>query len=50
VLFGSAAWAMEYNIPHVTGGQSNWTDEMIVDNMGDATEDFWVVLYNAGGG
>ena len=49
-IFGSTACAMEYNIPHVTGGQANWTDELVVDNMGDATEDFWVHLYNAGGG
>ncbi|MEA3332275.1 MAG: hypothetical protein U9Q58_01585 [Pseudomonadota bacterium] len=41
---------MEFNIPHVTGGVPGWTDELIVDNMGDATEDFWVHLYKDGGG
>ena len=50
VIFGSTALAMEYNIPHITGGDSKWTDELVIDNMGDATEDFWVVLYNTGGG
>ncbi len=50
VLFSSAVCAMEFNIPHITGGSPGWTDELIVDNMGDATEDFWVHLYKAGGG
>jgi hypothetical protein len=39
---------MEYNIAHITGGQDNWKDSLIVDNMGDATENFRVVLYSAG--
>ncbi|MCK4467745.1 MAG: hypothetical protein KAU60_05275 [Desulfobacterales bacterium] len=47
-IFGSTALAMEYNIAHITKGADGWQDYLIVDNMGDATETFDVVLYNAG--
>lgn len=47
-IFGSTALAMEYNIAHITKGSVGWQDYLIVDNMGDATATFDVVLYSAG--
>lgn len=47
-IFGSTALAMEYNIAHITKGEAMWEDVLIVDNMGDATITFNVVLYNGG--
>lgn len=47
-IFGSTALAMEYNIAHITQGEAMWEDTLIIDNMGDATVTFNVVLYNGG--
>ena len=49
ILLSTAVCAMEFNIPYLTGGDSGWTNELIVTNMGDKTGDFKVVLYNTAG-
>ncbi len=38
----------EINIPHLTGGVSDWQDVLTIDNLSDRVEKFKVILYRNG--
>ncbi len=49
VCLPSYALAANYLMPHITGGEDNWSDILEVDNVGDTRAWYSIVLYDASG-
>ncbi|MFP4387993.1 MAG: hypothetical protein ACLFPR_03470 [Desulfococcaceae bacterium] len=49
VFLISPAIGGEYPIPHLTGGNQDWNDYLLVDNFDDSAGNFTIRIYDSGG-
>lgn len=48
IVLSANSWALEVYVPHITTGEDDWEDTLIVDNCDSANQTFNVIYYDQG--